>query len=107
MSDHAGYIFAAFAVTAVVVAVMLGRILLDHRSLTRALAKLPPQRPGVVDTYVLSVSLWNEPVFENEAREAANVLARAARQEEHKVIVIPVWRRPVTWAIAAAMRPML
>jgi heme exporter protein CcmD len=41
MSDHAGYIFAAFAVTAAVVAIMLGAILLDHRRLTRALAKLP------------------------------------------------------------------
>jgi hypothetical protein len=46
MSGHAGYIFAAFAVTAVVVAIMLGRILLDHRSLTRALAKLPPRGEG-------------------------------------------------------------
>jgi hypothetical protein len=41
-----------------------------------ALSRLPPQRAGVVDTYVLAVSLWGEPVFENEAKEAAAVLAQ-------------------------------
>ena len=46
MSGHAGYIFAAFAVTAGVIAVMLGAILIDHRRLTRALSKLPPRGEG-------------------------------------------------------------
>ena len=44
--SHADYIFAAFALTGVVVAVMLGAILLDHRRLTSALSKLPPRGEG-------------------------------------------------------------
>jgi hypothetical protein len=48
----------------------------DTLRLADALSKLPPQRPGIVDTYILSASLWNEPVFENEAKEAASILAR-------------------------------
>jgi hypothetical protein len=41
-----------------------------------ALGKLAPQRPGVVDAYVLVVSLDDDPVFGREAREAARVLSR-------------------------------
>jgi hypothetical protein len=41
-----------------------------------ALAAIPPQRKGVTDTYILSASLWNDPVFENEAKEAATILGR-------------------------------
>lgn len=48
----------------------------DAIRMGEALAKLPPQRPGVVDTYILTASFWNEPVFENEAKEAAGILAR-------------------------------
>jgi hypothetical protein len=59
----------------------------DLVRMSDALAKLPPQRPGVVDTYVLSVSLWNEPVFENEAREAANVLARRYDAAERTLVL--------------------
>ncbi|MEQ1780579.1 MAG: C13 family peptidase [Hyphomonadaceae bacterium] len=59
----------------------------DLARMSDALAKLPPQRPGVADTYVLSVSLWNEPVFENEAREAANVLARRYDSAERTVVL--------------------
>ena len=44
--------------------------------LSSNLNALAAQRPGVVDTYVLSVSLWNDPVFESEAREASVILAR-------------------------------
>ncbi len=44
--SHADYIFAAFAVAGFVVAIMLGRILLDHRRLTSALSKLPPRGDG-------------------------------------------------------------
>src|ERR1700741_216799 len=39
-----------------------------------ALASLPPQRPGVVDTYVLAAGFWNDPVFEAETKEAAAIL---------------------------------
>ena len=46
MSDHAAFILAAFLIAGAVVAVMLGAILLDHRSLKRALAKFPPRGEG-------------------------------------------------------------
>ena len=59
----------------------------DLARMSDALVKLPPQRPGVVDTYVLSVSLWNEPVFENEAREAAKVLARRYDAAERTIVL--------------------
>jgi Peptidase C13 family len=59
----------------------------DLTRMSEALAKLPPQRPGVVDTYVLSASLWNEPVFENEAKEAANVLARRYDAAERTIVL--------------------
>lgn len=52
-----------------------------------ALAKLAPQRPGVVDTYVLSASFWNDPVFENEAKEAANVLARRYDASDRTIVL--------------------
>lgn len=39
-------------------------------------AKLAPQRPGVVDAFVLVISLDDDPVFGREAREAARVLSR-------------------------------
>jgi hypothetical protein len=48
----------------------------DAIRMGEALSKLPAQRPGVVDAYVLTASFWNEPVFENEAKEAASILAR-------------------------------
>jgi len=46
MSDHAAFILAAFVIAGAVVAIMLGAILLDHRSLKRALAKFPPRGEG-------------------------------------------------------------
>jgi len=46
MSDHAAFILAAFLIAGAVVVVMLGAILLDHRSLKRALAKFPPRGEG-------------------------------------------------------------
>lgn len=50
--------------------------LAEHRRLERALAGVQPQRPGVVDAYVVSVALDSDGVFGREAREAARVLAR-------------------------------
>ncbi|MDZ4761269.1 MAG: C13 family peptidase [Alphaproteobacteria bacterium] len=44
--------------------------------LVSALSALPPERKGVTDTYILAASLWNDPVFESEAREAAAILGR-------------------------------
>lgn len=48
----------------------------DHRRLNAALARLKPQRPGVVDAYVLVIGLDADPVFGREARETARVLSR-------------------------------
>jgi hypothetical protein len=50
--------------------------LVEHRRLERALAAVQPQRPGVVDAYVISVALDSDGVFGREAREAGRVLAR-------------------------------
>jgi hypothetical protein len=50
--------------------------LAEHRRLGEALARLAPQRRGVVDAYVLSVGFDSDPVFGREAREAAKVLSR-------------------------------
>ena len=47
----------------------------DTQRLDAALAKLPPQRPGVVDAYVVVAALDADPVFGREAREAGRVLA--------------------------------
>lgn len=47
----------------------------DER-LDRALAGLAPQRPGVVDAYVVAIALDPDPVFGREARVAADVLER-------------------------------
>ena len=46
MSDHAEFIIAAFVISGAIVAAMLGAIILDHRRLTRALAKFPPRGEG-------------------------------------------------------------
>jgi len=52
-----------------------------------ALSSLQPQRPGVVDTYILSVSFWNDPVFEAEAKEAAAILARRYDAPDRTIIL--------------------
>jgi hypothetical protein len=48
----------------------------EHRKLGRALGALAPQRPGIVDAYVVSIALDSDPVFGREARAAAAVLQR-------------------------------
>jgi hypothetical protein len=45
------------------------------RRLDAALAALAPERPGTVDTYVVTIALDSDPVFAREAREAARVLS--------------------------------
>jgi hypothetical protein len=47
----------------------------DQQRLDRALASLKPQRPGVVDAYVVVAALDTDPEFGREAREAGRVLA--------------------------------
>jgi hypothetical protein len=61
--------------------------------MAKALAQLAPQRPGVVDTYVLSAAFWNDPVFEAEAREAAAVLA-ARYDAADRTILLSAGRGP-------------
>ncbi|TAD82978.1 MAG: peptidase C13 [Sphingomonadales bacterium] len=46
----------------------------QQRRLDAALAALSSQRPGLPDTYVLTVALDSDPVFAREAREAGRVL---------------------------------
>ena len=48
----------------------------DEQRLESALRQLAPQRPGVVDAYVVSIALDSDAVFGREARVAADVLAR-------------------------------
>jgi hypothetical protein len=49
--------------------------------------KLAPQRPGVVDAYILSFGLWGpQSVFESEAKGAAKVLANQL-DSSNRVIV--------------------
>jgi hypothetical protein len=47
----------------------------EDRRTTAALDALKPQRPGVVDAYVVVVALDSDPVFGREAREAGRVLS--------------------------------
>ena len=49
--------------------------LAEHRRVDAALGALKPQRPGVVDAYVIVIALDADPVFSREAREAGRVLA--------------------------------
>ncbi len=48
----------------------------NEERMQAALARLQPQRPGVVDAYVVVAALDADPVFNREAREAGRVLAR-------------------------------
>ena len=50
--------------------------LAQRRRLDASLAALAPQRPGVVDSYVISIAFDSDPVFGKEAREAGRVLSR-------------------------------
>lgn len=47
----------------------------DEQRLAQALQAIEPQRPGIVDAYVVVVALDSDPVFNREAREAGRVLA--------------------------------
>lgn len=48
----------------------------QHRLLSGAIDLLKPQRPGIVDAYVVVAGLDSDPVFGREAAQAAKVLAR-------------------------------
>jgi hypothetical protein len=46
------------------------------RMMGDALTNLQPQRPGHEDVYLITASLWDEPVFENEATQAEQILSQ-------------------------------
>lgn len=48
----------------------------QHRKLNAAIGSLKPQRPGVVDAYVIVAGFDSDPVFGREAAETARVLSR-------------------------------
>ncbi len=50
--------------------------LAQFRAMTAAMSTLKPQRPGVVDAYVIVAGLDSDAVFGKEATEAAQVLSR-------------------------------
>lgn len=58
----------------------------DQR-LTAALGKLQPQRPGVVDAFVIVAALDSDLVFGREAREAGRVLARRFGAEGRTIVL--------------------
>jgi hypothetical protein len=55
--------------------------------LRAALSRLQPQRPGVVDAYVVVAALDADPVFNREAREAGRVLARRFDAQERTIVL--------------------
>jgi len=59
----------------------------DQRKLDRALAALGPQKPGMVDAYVVVVGLDSDPIFGREAREAAKVLSRRYSAAGHTIVL--------------------
>ncbi|MFN3620327.1 C13 family peptidase [Sphingorhabdus sp.] len=48
----------------------------QHKKMASAITALQPQKPGIVDAYVISIGLDSDPVFARESAEAAKVLAR-------------------------------
>jgi hypothetical protein len=61
--------------------------LAEQRRLDTALARLAPQRPGIIDAYVVSIALDSDPVFGREAREAGRVLARRYGAEGRTIVL--------------------
>lgn len=57
------------------------------RLLGHALENLQPQRPGQLDTYLITASLWSEPVFEREATEAEAILRQHFRADGRSIVL--------------------
>ena len=55
--------------------------------LAAALGELQPQRPGIVDAYVVVAALDSDPVFGREAREAGRVLASRFDAEGRTIVL--------------------
>lgn len=62
-------------------------ILREQRRLQSALAMIQPQRPGVVDAYVVTIALDSDPVFAREAREAGEVLSRRYNADGRTIVL--------------------
>ena len=52
-----------------------------------ALTGLAPQRPGEADAYVLVAAFWSDPVFESEARQAAEILGARLGAQQRTIIL--------------------
>ncbi|MEL7447118.1 MAG: C13 family peptidase [Pseudomonadota bacterium] len=63
----------------------VAEMLEQRRRLDGALGQIQPQRPGIVDAYVLTIALDSDPVFAREAREAERVLSRRYGAEGRSV----------------------
>lgn len=59
----------------------------EEARVAAAVSKLQPQRPGVVDAFVIVAALNSDPVFGREAREAGRVLARRFGAEGRTIIL--------------------
>jgi len=65
-------------------AAQLGKLMGD------AIGALRPQRPGQLDVYLITASLWGDPVFEREARQAEQILREhfgADAVEGHSILL--------------------
>lgn len=63
------------------------QLLRERRRLDQALDQIKPQRPGVVDTFVISIALDSDPVFAREAREAGRVLGRRYNAQDRTIVL--------------------
>ena len=52
-----------------------------------SLHALQPQRPGVEDVYLITASLWSDPVFEREATQAEEILRQRFHAEGRSIIL--------------------
>ena len=59
----------------------------QHKKLSAELAALKPQRPGVVDAYVIAIGMDTDPVFGREAAEASRVLAKRFDAEGRTILL--------------------
>lgn len=67
-----------------------------------ALNNLQPQRPGTQDVYLLSVSLWGDPVFEREATQAEEILRNHLGAEGRSIILSAGGQGPRNYPAANA-----
>lgn len=65
-----------------------------------SLAALQPQRPGVQDVYLMSVSFWGDPVFEREAVQAEEILRNHLGAEGRSIILSAGGQGPRTYPAA-------